>query len=117
MDVDIRQRDGVTIVKPNGRIIGSASVDLREAMDAQLAVASDAPKFLIDFADVGRMDSSGLGTLVGLHVSVARKGGRIGIINVGTSIRNLIVMARLITLFEHFDSEDEAIAALTTDRN
>jgi anti-anti-sigma factor len=85
---------------------------LRKEIVVILAGAAESPKFLFDFADVSRMDSSGLGTLVGLHVSVARKGGRIGVINVGTGINNLLVMGRLITIFEHFDSEDEAITAL-----
>lgn len=58
------------------------------------------------------MDSSGIGTLIGLHVSVARKNGRIGVINVSNTINNLLVIGRLITIFEHFDSEDEAISAL-----
>ena len=60
------------------------------------------------------MDSSGLGSLVGLHVSIARKRGRVGLYNVGLSINNLLVAGRLITIFEHFDSEEEAIAALSS---
>ncbi len=113
MDINIDRKDDVIVVKLGGRIIGTAGGDLRRAIDEELANVSGTPKFLFDFADVSRMDSSGLGTLVGLHVSITRKDGRIGVINVGTSINNLLVMGRLITIFEHFDSEDEAIAALT----
>ena len=72
------------------------------------------PKLLINFADVSMMDSSGLGTLMGVHVSIAKKGGRIGVINVGTNIKNLIVRSRLISTFEHFDSENEAVSALAS---
>lgn len=64
------------------------------------------------FHDVKMMDSSGLGTLMEVHMSVTQKGGRIGIINVGTHINNLLVMSHLISHFEHFDSENEAILAL-----
>jgi len=115
MEVDVRHRNGVIILKLSGKIIGSAGGELRELINEQLIKVSGGPKFLFDFADVPMVDSSGLGTLVGTHVSIARKGGRIGVINVGTSIKNLIVMGRLITIFEHFNNEDEAIAALTSE--
>ncbi len=112
MDINIGRRDGVVILKLGGKIVGIAGGELRQVIEEQLADASESPKFLFDFSDVSRMDSSGLGTLIGLHVSVARKGGRIGVINVSNSINNLLVIGRLITIFEHFDSEDEAIASL-----
>ena len=112
MDVNVETRNGVIVLKLGGRIVGIAGGELRQVIEEQLQNAPESPKFLFDFADVSRMDSSGLGTLIGLHVSVARKGGRIGAINVSNSINNLLVIGRLITIFEHFDSEDEALAAL-----
>ena len=112
MDVNVEHRDGVIVLKLGGRIVGIAGGELRQIIEEQLANAPESPKFLFDFADVSRMDSSGIGTLIGLHVSVARKNGRIGVINVSNTINNLLVIGRLITIFEHFDSEDEAISAL-----
>lgn len=115
MKINVSHRDDVIILTPNGKIIGPAVSDLRKTIDEQLANVSDSPKFLIDFTDVSMLDSSGLGTLMGTHVSVVRKNGRIAVINVGANIKNLIVRSRLISVFEHFDSEDEAIASLTSD--
>lgn len=112
MDVNVEHRNGVIVLKLGGRIVGIAGGELRQVIEEQLEDASESPKFLFDFADVTRMDSSGLGTLIGLHVSVARKSGRIGVINVSNNINNLLVIGRLITIFEHFDSEGEALAAL-----
>ena len=117
MEINVRHRDDVIILKPGGKIIGAAVSDLRKTIDQQLANVSEAPKLLIDFDDVSMLDSSGLGTLMGTHISIARKGGRIAVINVGNNIKNLIVRSRLISTFEHFHSEDEAIAELTTDRS
>jgi anti-sigma B factor antagonist len=112
MDVNVETRNGVIVLKLGGRIVGIAGGELRQVIEEQLQDAAESPKFLFDFADVSRMDSSGLGTLIGLHVSVARKGGRIGVINVSNNINNLLVIGRLITIFEHFDSENDAIAEL-----
>ena len=114
MAIDVTQKDGVIVLKPSGKLIGSAVSELRKTIDDELPDSGESPRLLIDFADVSMMDSSGLGTLMGTHVSIAKKGGRIGIINVGTNIKNLIIRSRLISTFEHFDSENEAVTALAS---
>ncbi len=48
------------------------------------------------------------------RVAATRKKGRIGVINVGKQIRNLIILNRLVNLFEHFDSEAAAVSGLST---
>ena len=115
MKINVSHRDNVIILTPIGKIIGPAVGDLRKTIDEQLANVSGAPKILINFADVSMLDSSGLGTLMGTHVSVVRKNGRVAVINVGANIKNLIVRSRLISVFEHFDSENEAIESLKSD--
>ncbi len=113
MAVDIRQRDDVVILKPKGKVIGRSVRDLSNAINEENAKISDSPKFLFDFADVSMMDSSGLGTLLGAHVSIIQKGGRVAVINVSEkNVKSLIIRSRLISTFEHFDSEDEAVASL-----
>ncbi len=112
MATTIRQRDGVAILEPNGKIMGAAVSDLRETITAQIE-GSEAPRILIDFNNVSMMDSSGLGTLMGAHVAAKRQSGRIGVINVGKNIKNLIVRSRLVSIFEHYDTEDEAVSELS----
>ena len=113
MAVDIRQRDDVVILKPKGKVIGRSVRDLSNAINEENAKISDSPKFVFDFADVSMMDSSGLGTLLGAHVSIIQKGGRVAVINVSEkNVKSLIIRSRLISTFEHFDSEDEAVASL-----
>ena len=113
MAVDVSQRDDVVILRPKGKIIGRTVRDLSTAINDESAKISGSPKFLFDFADVSVMDSSGLGTLLGAHVSIAQKGGRVAVINVSEkNVKSLIIRSRLISTFEHFDSEDEAVAAL-----
>ena len=60
------------------------------------------------------MDSSGLGALAEVRTLTSRKNGRIGIINVSKQIKDLIVLTRLIRVFEHYDSEDAAVSELST---
>ena len=115
MAVNVRQRDDVIIVKPRGKIIGRSVRELSAAINEESTKISGSPKFLFDFADVSMMDSSGLGTLLGAHVSILQKGGRAAIVNVSEkNVKSLIIRSRLISTFEHFDSEDEAITALAS---
>ena len=115
MPINVRHKGGVVIFRPSGRIFGSAALELRKTFDAELAKIPKEPKFLIDFADIEMVGSSGLGALMGAHVTVESKGGFMAITNVGTNIENLMIRSRLFDIFEHFDNEDEAIEALTAE--
>lgn len=114
MATTVRHKDGVAILEPSGKIMGTGVSELRETITTEID-ASDSPKILIDFEKVNMMDSSGLGTLMGAHVTITRKGGRVGVLNVGKNIKNLIVRSRLASIFEHFNTEDEAISTLTNE--
>lgn len=69
-------------------------------------------RIVIDLKDVPWTNSLGLGMLIGGHSAVAKGEGRLVLANI-TNIENLLAITRLITVFEVFDSVDEAIAALT----
>ena len=114
MNIHIACKDGITILKPSGKLILDAVSELREAIDAELLASGEDPKLIVDFNDVSMIGSSGLGILMQVHVSMIRNGGRLAVINTNTTIRHLLVRSRLITTFEHFDSEREAISSLTS---
>ena len=111
MITKIREQNGIAIVEPSGKIMGTSASELWDAISPQIK-ASDTPRILINFEHVNRVDSSGLGALMIARAAVARKKGRVGVINVSKHINNLIVLSRLASLFERFDSEDAAISAL-----
>ena len=112
MEIHAKNRDGMIVIKPIGRIIGPASNAFRHAIIDEIKGSTESPNFVFDFARVPRIDSVGIGVLVGLHVSISQRGGQVGIINLSKSIRSTFVMAKLITTFKHFNSEDEAVVNL-----
>ncbi len=59
------------------------------------------------------MDSSGLGELVQAYTSVTRKSGSLKLLNLTTKLRDLLVINKLSTVFDCFDSEDAAIASFS----
>ncbi len=112
MTTQIRQQEGILIVEPTGRIVGPSATELRKAIAPQIEAYNE-PRILINFKNVHRIDSIGLGVLIEAHVAAAKKKGRIGVVHVGKHIRNVIVINRIVHLFEHFDSEDAAVSALS----
>ena len=110
MSITIHLRGDVPILAPNGKIVGPAVSELRKKLTLWLDDAG-VPCLLINFEHIHKIDSSCLGMLVHVHDMAVRKGTRIGLINVGKHIKNLLILSRLMNVFEHFDTEDAAISA------
>ena len=108
MKVNVRQREGVTILDLNGKItIGVGDVALREAIHE--ALDAGATKILVNMADVATIDSSGVGELVSAYTTATNRGGRLKLINLPAKVADILQITQLITVFEVFDDEDEAV--------
>ncbi|KAB2961374.1 MAG: STAS domain-containing protein [Thermoanaerobaculia bacterium] len=110
MKIDKRVRDGVTILEVEGKItIGKGDVALREAVLA--ALGEGAKKLLIGLGRVSTVDSSGVGELVSAFTTVTNRGGKLKLVNLPPKVTDILQITQLITVFETFDNEDEAIAS------
>ncbi|HVT18803.1 MAG TPA: STAS domain-containing protein [Thermoanaerobaculia bacterium] len=108
MKVNVRQRDGVTILDLKGKItIGLGDVALRNAV--QEAINSGASKIIINLKDVTTIDSSGVGELVSAYTSATNRGASLRLVNLPAKVTDILNITQLITVFEVFDSEDEAL--------
>jgi anti-sigma B factor antagonist len=107
MEISTRYRDNVAILDITGEIIGDARFDLNTAIQEQ--VDSDRVGLILNLEEVPMMDSVGLGMLVAAYTSLARKGTKMVLLNVGRSIRYLLVITKLDQIFEKYDDEDEAV--------
>ncbi len=110
MKISTRERDGVVILEPKGKItIGVGDVALRDAVLEQ--VDGGAEKLLMNMSGVTTMDSSGIGELVSAYTSVKNRGGKLKLLNLPPKINDILQITQLITVFEVFDDEDEAVAS------
>ncbi len=99
--------DGITVVDCHGRIIfGDESLMLREAVKELLKTSKD---IVINLANVNYIDSGGLGTLVGLYTSARSVGGMIKLANLTHRVGELLQVTKLLTVFEVYDSEEQAV--------
>lgn len=110
MEITITLTGGVPILEPHGKIVGSAVSELRERLTLWIDDANT-PCLCIDFTAVRKIDSSALGMLVNMHVLAERRGTRLGLINVGKHIKNLVVITRLMKVFQCFPSTTAAVSA------
>ena len=111
MTLNSRRLDDVVILDLSGRItIGEGTVLLRNHIN-KLLEAGDA-KFLLNLADVNYIDSSGLGELVTAFTTVRGKGGQLKLLNLTRRVRDLLQITKLLTVFEAFDNETEALKTL-----
>ena len=111
MTTSIRQVGGVTIVDVSGRIVlGEESGALRELVRDLLSKGHK--KVLFNLGDVNYIDSSGLGELVSAYTTVRNKGGDVKLLNLTAKAKDLLQMTKLLTVFDVYDDEAKAVAAL-----
>lgn len=112
MNVTTRVRDGVTIIELEGRItIGRGDVAMRDAFDA--AVDGGARTVLLNLEKVKSMDSSGMAELGAAYRKMEELGGRIALTQPPSNVGEILRMTQIITVFDVYADEDEAIEALT----
>jgi anti-anti-sigma factor len=101
--------DGVLVVYCNGAIVfGKEATSLRTLVKDLL---NESRQIVLDLGDVLRIDSGGLGTLVGLHTSARNVGGAIKLARVDRRVNELLQLTRLVVLFEVFDKAADAAAS------
>ncbi len=108
LEVKERQAGDVTVLDLNGAVrIGEGSIALRNAI-RQLSEAGK-NKILLNLARVNYMDSSGIGELIANYTTVSRSGGQLKLLNLTDKIQNLLVITKLLTVFDVYESEAEAL--------
>ncbi len=110
MTLEERQAGEVTIVAISGDITLHAGVDVLKDKVYSL-LQSERRKVLFDLAGVGQVDSTGLGQLVHAHVTMSRHGGTLKLLNLTKRLDDLLVLTKLVTVFDIFDDEAEALAS------
>ena len=70
-------------------------------------------KIVLNLADVPYIDSAGLGEVVRTYTTVSRQGGSLKLLNLTKRITDLLSITKLLTVFETFDSENEAVRSFS----
>lgn len=112
MDIKIRHVEGVTVLDLSGKItMGEGSGQLRSAL--QDALTAGSKKILVNLGGVSYVDSSGLGELVGGYTTVKNAGGEMKLLNLSKKVKDLLVITKLLTVFDVSEDEATAIASFS----
>ena len=112
MKIETRTINGVTVLDVSGKItLAEGSVDIRKSVRDLLD--SGRNQILLNLGDVKYIDSSGIGELVSSFTSVTNKGGKLKLLNLTLKIRVLLAITKLLTVFECFDDEGEAVQSFS----
>ena len=110
MKSKIRDRGDVRIIELSGKItIGSGDVKIRELIDSALEEGKN--KIVFDLDGVGTIDSSGIGEMVACYTTVTKKEGQLKLLRLSPKINDILQVTQLITVFDVFDDEDEAVGS------
>ena len=110
INISERQAGDVTILDLEGKVtIGEGSVALRGAIRRLLGEGKN--KILLNLGKVGYIDSSDIGELVSSFTAVNKEGGSLKLLNLTQKIQDLLAITKLLTVFDVYDEEAEALAS------
>ena len=108
LDVKQRQAGDVTILDCSGSIrMGDGAVSLRNVIRGLNEQGSK--KILLNLPEVKNVDSSGSGELIANYTTIKNKGGEVKLLNLTGKIKDLLVITKLLTVFDSYDSEADAL--------
>ena len=110
MTIKEERRDGVAVLSVKGKMLGGPETAALHQKVKDL-LAEGVKKVVIDLSGVKWLNSSGLGVLMGAMTSVRNAGGELKLSGVTDKVESLFMITKLITIFDTYDSVDEAVAS------
>ena len=108
MEIVERTVSDVTVLDLKGKMtLGEGDELLKDKINSLLAAGKK--KLLLNLESVPYIDSAGLGEVVRTYTTVSRQGGSHKLLNLTKRIEDLLSITKLLTVFDTFDSEAEAI--------
>ncbi len=112
MQIEERAVGDVVLLDVKGRItLGEGDELLKDKVNSILNQGHR--KIILNLADVPYIDSAGLGEIVRTYTTVSRQGGNLKLLNLTKRITDLLSITKLLTVFETFDSENDAIRSFS----
>ena len=112
MEIAERTVSDITVLDLKGKMtLGEGDELLKDKINSLLAAGKK--KLVLNLEGVPYIDSAGLGEIVRTFTTVSRQGGSLKLLNLTKRIEDLLSITKLLTVFETFDSEPDAIKSFT----
>lgn len=114
MQLEQRVVGEIAIVKVIGDITLNKGGDVLLKDKVQSLIQQGHRNLVVDLSDVSYVDSAGLGELVQAFATTKNRGGSLKLLNVTKRLRDLLVVTKLLTVFDTYDTEAAALASFGT---
>ncbi|MGE5399223.1 MAG: STAS domain-containing protein [Ignavibacteriales bacterium] len=108
MKIKTTEQYGAVVIELKGNVMGGPeATELSDLLHKLLEQKK--LNVIIDLSDVKFMNSSGLGMLISGYTTMKNGGGNFKLANATEKIYSLLMITKLVTIFENYDSVEEAI--------
>jgi len=113
MQIDERAVGDVMVLDLTGKVtLGQGDELLKDKVNS--LVNQGQKKIILNLGNVPYIDSAGLGEIVRAYTTVSRQGGSLKLLNLTKRITDLLSITKLLTVFETYDSEADAVRSFST---
>ena len=113
MQIEERTVGDVLILDVKGRItLGEGDEILKDKVNSLLN--QGLKNIVLNLAEVPYIDSAGLGEIVRTYTTVSRQGGSLKLLSLTKRITDLLAITKLLTVFETYESENEAVQSFSS---
>ena len=113
MKIKRRDVDDVVVLEVSGKVMGGPDADKFKGVIAEL-IEAGVTKLLIDLSAVPWMNSSGVGILISAYTSMKNAGAAVKFLNINERVKSILMVTKLLTVFESYYSKDDALASFRT---
>ena len=106
---DSDTRDGVLVVRLAERLTIASAPELKDALSAEVESADDPRAVVLDLSETESLDSGALGVLIQFHRDLDRSDTPLVLAAPTESVRGLVEIMKLDTIFDIHDSVDDAV--------
>jgi anti-sigma B factor antagonist len=111
MKIKTTEKYEAVVIELKGNVMGGEDTkDFNELLHK--LIDQGKTRIVVDLGDVKFMNSSGLGMLIGGLTTVKKANGQYKLANITDKIESLLIITKLITIFEHYESVDKALESL-----
>jgi len=108
MKVKTIEKYGAVVIELKGNVMGGP--EAQEFSDTlHKLIDNNKKNVIVDLAETKFMNSSGLGMLISGYTTMKNGGGSMKLANATEKIESLLVITKLISVFEHYTSVEDAV--------
>ncbi len=112
MKIKTSEKYEAVVIELKGNVMGGDDTKVFNELIHKL-IDEGKKRIVLDLSGVKFMNSSGLGMLIGGYTTLKKAGGQLKLTNVTDKIESLLMITKLITVFETYDNVDDAIKSFS----